>query len=209
MLYAIMYTSGTTGMPKGVPVTHNGVITTAHAVNQRAGPMKAMPGNICFSFLPTGHIYEHIYQVTILLCGATLAFYRGDVKALLQDMQAVKPTNLPMVPRLLNRVYYKVQSEVQKSPFKNFVFKLALKQKHKLLENCLNTTHTNFSIHEYSMVRDQRGAVLRFGVFSAGARQSHFSPGTRMLLRFGIVEVYGSTEASVVTCTLPYDFDGG
>ncbi|CAN7941110.1 unnamed protein product, partial [Ixodes hexagonus] len=207
MLYAIMYTSGTTGMPKGVPVTHNGVITTAHAVNQRAGPMKAMPGNICFSFLPTGHIYEHIYQVTILLCGATLAFYRGDVKALLQDMQAVKPTNLPMVPRLLNRVYYKVQSEVQKSPFKNFVFKLALKQKHKLLENA-TVTFLAWHSHVAALRRVFGGRATDVVSFpSVMASRGTYRPPKD--LKTKIVEVYGSTEASVVTCTLPYDFDGG
>lgn len=208
MLYAIVYTSGTTGMPKGVPLTHQGLITTAHAVNHQAGPMKPKPNHICFSFLPTGHIYEHIYQVTLLLCGATLGFYRGDVKALLQDMQEVKPTNLPMVPRLLNRVYYKVHSEVQKNPLKNFVFKLAVKQKRKLLKKGITTTDTIWDKFVFKKIRDQLGGNIRYCVTTSAPAAAEVLNFFRIVFGCLIVEVYGSTEVSVVTSTLPYDFDG-
>ncbi|KAG0426877.1 hypothetical protein HPB47_026059 [Ixodes persulcatus] len=146
--------------------------------------------------------------VTLLLCGATLGFYRGDVKALLQDMQEVKPTNLPMVPRLLNRVYYKVHSEVQKSPLKNFVFKLAVKQKRKLLKKGITTTDTIWDKLVFKKIRDQLGGNIRYSITTSAPAAAEVLNFFRIVFGCLIVEVYGSTEVSVVTSTLPYDFDG-
>lgn len=62
-------------------------------------------------------------------CGAKVGFYRGDIKLIVEDLQELKPTIMPTVPRLLNRVYDKVMSEVNKSFIKRLIFPFAMERK--------------------------------------------------------------------------------
>lgn len=209
MLYGLLYTSGTTGMPKGVPVTHKRLVKTANTINHLAGPMRAEPGHVCFCYLPTGHIYEHIYEVTTLMRGATLGFYRGNVQLLLDDMKALKPSNLPMVPRLLNRIYYKVHSEIHKSAIKTAVFNYAVNRKRKLLEKGIVTTDTVWDKYIFKKIREELGGSFQYGLTTSAPARAEVLEFFRCVFGCHLVEVYGSTEASVISSTLPYDFVGG
>ena len=64
--------------------------------------------DVHISYLPLPHLYERLCQQVIFLYGGQIGFFRGDVKLLLDDIQALKPTIFPGVPRLLNRIYDKV-----------------------------------------------------------------------------------------------------
>lgn len=108
-LLTICYTSGTTGDPKGVMVTHENIVAEA------AGVFSTFPEDLVLdenelhlSFLPLAHIFEQLIAVAILTVGGAVAFYRGDVLKLLDDLQFSKPTVFPAVPRLLNRVHDKI-----------------------------------------------------------------------------------------------------
>lgn len=63
------------------------------------------------------------------MAGASVGFFSGDIRRLTDDMKALKPTTMPAVPRLLNRVYDKVQSEISGSMLKRALFSLALSSK--------------------------------------------------------------------------------
>ena len=64
--------------------------------------------DVYISYLPLAHMMERVCQATMLMNGAKIGFYRGDVKLLIEDIQALQPTIFVSVPRLLNRVYDKV-----------------------------------------------------------------------------------------------------
>ena len=64
--------------------------------------------DVHISYLPLPHLYERIFSQIMYLYGGRVGFFRGDVKLLLDDMQTLKPTIFPAVPRLLNRIYDKV-----------------------------------------------------------------------------------------------------
>ena len=64
--------------------------------------------DVHISYLPLAHMMERICQAMVFMNGGKIGFYRGDVKLLIEDIQALKPTMFVSVPRLLNRVYDKV-----------------------------------------------------------------------------------------------------
>lgn len=63
------------------------------------------------------------------LLGASVGFYSGDIRRLSDDMKALRPTVTPAVPRLLNRIYDKVQSEISGSCIKKMLFNMAVSAK--------------------------------------------------------------------------------
>ncbi|MCK2242002.1 AMP-dependent synthetase/ligase [Crossiella sp. S99.2] len=106
-LNTIIYTSGTTGPPKGCLLTER----NWHAALNAIGPLvRVGPGDVMFLYLPQAHMFARIVQFLTLAHGATLGFYRGDIRQLLPDLAALRPTILPSVPRLFEKVHTTVQA---------------------------------------------------------------------------------------------------
>lgn len=105
-LATIVYTSGTTGRPKGVMLSHRNILSNAEAV------LKLVPGyreDIYLSFLPLSHSFERTVGYYLpMMTGSTVAFARS-VQDLPQDLLAIRPTMLVSVPRIYERVYAKLQ----------------------------------------------------------------------------------------------------
>ena len=106
----LCYTSGTTGNPKGVMLSHTNLISNAAAMEH--GLDQGL-GDIHISYLPLAHIYERVIVYTCLHTGAAVGFFRGDVLGLLDDMAALRPTIFASVPRLLNRIHDKVADGIR------------------------------------------------------------------------------------------------
>ena len=110
-LATFCYTSGTTGLPKGAMISHQNFISTLAGINAVNELMTAHTYDRHLSYLPLAHIYERVVQSNILTSGASVAFYRGDPQYLIEDLQVCRPTILPVVPRVLNKIYDKVRRE--------------------------------------------------------------------------------------------------
>jgi long-chain acyl-CoA synthetase len=99
--YTFVYTSGTTGPPKGCVLTHG---------NCRAN-MDQVEGVIDFSesvfyvFLPLAHVLTRVVQMVAIDVGGTLAYWRGDPKLIVEDVAETNPTHLPSVPRIFEKIY--------------------------------------------------------------------------------------------------------
>ena len=98
----IVYTSGTTGPPKGCIVTHANLIQTARMYEQQ---IDLGPGSMVFMFLPLAHSLARVTQMVVLDVGGTIAFWRGEANALLEDVQSLRVTHLPTVPRMLEKIH--------------------------------------------------------------------------------------------------------
>ncbi|UPJ63111.1 AMP-dependent synthetase/ligase [Bradyrhizobium sp. 191] len=101
-LAAIVYTSGTTGRPKGVMLSHGNIVANVKAVAQR---IAAVPNDVFLSFLPLSHTFErtggYYYPIAVGACVA----YARSVPQLAEDLKMVRPTVLVSVPRIYERVY--------------------------------------------------------------------------------------------------------
>lgn len=119
----ICYTSGTTGTPKGVLLTHANMIANSAATCQI---VRLQVNDVAISYLPMAHIYERVNSVTLIHYGCAVGFYKGDVMQLLDDIVELKPTLFSSVPRLWNRIYDRIQAQLAESSFvKRMLFQAA------------------------------------------------------------------------------------
>jgi long-chain acyl-CoA synthetase len=121
-LAALVYTSGTTGKPKGVMLTHANVISNVNAVLATVAPRM---DDVFLSFLPLSHAFERTAGYYLpMAVGGCVAFARS-VALLAQDLQTVRPTILISVPRIFERVYGKLQALLANDALKSRLFVLA------------------------------------------------------------------------------------
>jgi len=102
----IVYTSGTTGIPKGAVLTHDNLTFTAQSV---AGSVVYDKGDHVFLFLPLAHVFARTCAYTSILAGSTTTFNR-NMDTLVDDLKASRPHWFASVPRIYEKVYSKVIS---------------------------------------------------------------------------------------------------
>jgi len=100
--YTIIYTSGTTGPPKGCVLSH-GNYRDVVTMCERDAIVQA--GDVAYLFLPLAHSFALLIQLTTLDLGATLAYFGGDPKQIVPELSEVKPSYLPSVPRIFEKLY--------------------------------------------------------------------------------------------------------
>jgi long-chain acyl-CoA synthetase len=120
----IVYTSGTTGPPKGCLTTHANLMRTARMYEQQ---VDLGPGSVVFMFLPLAHSLARVTQLVVLDVGGTIAYWRGNPKELLDDLASTRPTHVPAVPRVFEKVYATAVGRVEEAGrIKRAMFRWAL-----------------------------------------------------------------------------------
>ncbi|BEU96665.1 long-chain fatty acid--CoA ligase [Acidovorax sp. DW039] len=114
-LAAIVYTSGTTGKPKGVMLTHHNVLSDVKAVMQRISPTTA---DVFLSFLPLSHTFERTGGYYLPIAAGSCVVYARSVPLLAEDLKSVRPTVLVSVPRIYERIHAKLLEKLARSPWK-------------------------------------------------------------------------------------------
>jgi long-chain acyl-CoA synthetase len=100
--YTIIYTSGTTGPPKGVVLTHRNAMSVCEMVQELAF---IQPGETTYLFLPLAHAFALTAQLASYDLGTTIVYYGGDTRLILPELIETRPTYLPSVPRIFEKLY--------------------------------------------------------------------------------------------------------
>ncbi len=122
-LAAIVYTSGTTGKPKGVMLTHGNVMADVKAVLQRVTPTV---DDVFLSFLPLSHTFERTAGYYLPMAAGCCVAYARSVAQLSEDLRTVRPTVLVSVPRIYERVHAKVLESLAPSRLRTQLFEAAV-----------------------------------------------------------------------------------
>jgi long-chain acyl-CoA synthetase len=122
-LAAIVYTSGTTGKPKGVMLTHRNIISNIKAVLAR---VDVRASDVFLSFLPLSHTFERTIGYYLPLAAGGCVVYARSPALIAEDLKTARPTVLVSVPRIYERFYAKLQEKLgQSSGFKQSLFRAA------------------------------------------------------------------------------------
>ncbi|HAW45068.1 MAG TPA: long-chain fatty acid--CoA ligase, partial [Sutterella sp.] len=121
---SIVYTSGTTGKPKGVVLTHENVVSNVLSTLRH---VTAEPGDVFLSFLPVSHTFERMAGYYLPLgMGCTVVFNRS-IQLLAEDFRIVRPNVIISVPRIYERIFAKVQTKLSRaSGLTRFLFNWAV-----------------------------------------------------------------------------------
>ncbi|MEA1888954.1 MAG: AMP-dependent synthetase/ligase [Pseudomonadota bacterium] len=204
-LASLVYTSGTTGRPKGVMLSHYNMIWDAWAGLQH---IKVYPDDVALSFLPLSHTLERTigYYLT-MMAGATVAFNRS-IPELGEDMKSIRPTIMISVPRIFDRIYMRIQDGLKEKPAPlRWLFKAGVAIGWTRFERLQGRSQSFwwkpfwplFEKLFASRIRNAFGGRLRFAI-SGGAPLSY--PIAKVFIAFGIniQQGYGLTETSPVIC---------
>ena len=215
-LASLVYTSGTTGKPKGVMLTHSNIKSNVDHSQLRFGPRENQPksptldsSTRILSFLPLSHILERMAGHFLMLqSGATIA-YAESADSLKEDFLKVRPTAGASVPRVYEKMYAAMREQASSSPVKLKIFNWAVNIAQQKSTNTSNNLSLRFKskiadILVFSKVKKALGGNIQFMISGGGK----LSPDLCALYHGAgilVLEGYGLTETSPVISVNPPD----
>lgn len=197
-ILTVCYTSGTTGPPKGAILTHANLVAdiSAYRWTMHQAGFELTTDDVHLSFLPLAHMYERMNHLNLFVSGGRIGYYSGDVKQLLEDCKELKPTIFTPVPRLLNRIYDKIMSEVSKSKLKKWIFQMALKSKENDLKRQIISKNTIWDHLVLRKIQSLLGGHVRYMPCGSAPLSAQVTTFIRCIMGCHLTEGYGQTECT-------------
>ncbi|XP_061757501.1 long-chain-fatty-acid--CoA ligase 1-like [Nerophis ophidion] len=206
----ICFTSGTTGNPKGALLTHANIVSNCSAfikLTQVNCPLG--PGDVHVSFLPLAHMFERVVQGVMIVQGARIGYFQGDIRLLMDDLSTLKPTVFPVVPRLLNRMYDKIFGQAN-TPLKRWFLDFAFRKKEAEMSKGIMRRNSIWDRLVFKKVQATVGGRVRLMITGAAPISPDVLTFLRAALGCQFYEGYGQTECTAgCTMTMPGDWTAG
>ncbi len=212
---SIVYTSGTTGLYKGVMLTHDNIIFTSQIINKF---MPVQETDETLLFLPMAHIFARLDMYTTIFSNITLSFCRS-IETVVDDLQIIRPHWFPSVPRVFEKIFIRIRDGVEeKGGVVKLLFNRALKTGYRVsrlqLENkkippLLALRYRVAMKLVFKKIHEALGGRVRFCVSGAAPMNPEV---TRFFHAAGLIilEGYGMTEnTSFTNCTTVDDIKFG
>uniref|UniRef100_A0A8C1MHB1 Long-chain-fatty-acid--CoA ligase n=1 Tax=Cyprinus carpio TaxID=7962 RepID=A0A8C1MHB1_CYPCA len=227
-LSIVCFTSGTTGNPKGVMLTHGNIIADFGGFLKVTDVIFPNQDDVLISFLPLAHMFERLIEVrhcitffymfdihvsvlpAVVIChGGRIGFFQGDIRLLSDDMKALQPTIFPVVPRLLNRMYDKIFSQAN-TPLKRWLLNFAAKRKGLEVKRGVIRCNSVWDKIFFHKIQASLGGRLRMIITGAAPASPAVLDFLRAALGCQVYEAYGQTECTAgCTYTTPGDWTAG
>lgn len=202
-LATIVYTSGTTGRPKGVMLSHRNILSNAAACLKT---MEVTTQDLMLSFLPLSHTFERTVGYYLSIMSGTPVAYARSVQSLGEDLQQVRPTLLITVPRIFERVHAALRQKLCESPApRRKLFELAVEVGYARFEHAqgrgelhpMNFLWPVLKRLVADKVLERLGGRVRAAICGGAALSPDIS---RVFIGLGlpVLQGYGLTEASPV-----------
>uniref|UniRef100_A0A8C7VI93 Long-chain-fatty-acid--CoA ligase n=1 Tax=Oncorhynchus mykiss TaxID=8022 RepID=A0A8C7VI93_ONCMY len=211
-LALICFTSGTTGNPKGGMLTHGNVIANCAAfikITENIFDTCTWQLTDTLPFrLPPPHTTS-VRQGVILVHGARIGYFQGDIRLLMDDLKTLQPTVFPVVPRLLNRMFDKIFGQAN-TPLKRWLLVFASRRKHAEMMNGVVRKDSLWDKLIFQKVQNSLGGRVRLMITGAAPVSPTVLTFLRAALGCQFYEGYGQTECTAgCTMSVPGDWTAG
>lgn len=204
----IMYTSGTTGEPKGVLLTHENITDVIAGVDHLLDSLgeKMTQEDVYFSFLPLAHIFDRIIEEYSVRSGAAIGFWQGDVKRVVEDVGVLRPTIFAGVPRVYDRIYSGALQKVNAGGFlRKKIFDIGFQYKLSRMLKGLKQDKASpfFDSLVFSKIKQGLGGRVRIILSGAAPLARHVeeflrvATGSLALQGYGLTETCGASFVSI------------
>ncbi|PSS03947.1 Long chain acyl-CoA synthetase [Actinidia chinensis var. chinensis] len=195
----IMYTSGTTGDPKGVMISNESILSIISGVNHSLESMndEFRARDVYLSYLPLAHIFDRVLEELLISTGASIGFWQGDIKLLIEDIKELKPTVLCAVPRVLDRIYAGVIEKTSSSGLiKQALFNIAYSYKLRYMNKGYKQVEAAPILDRivFSKVKESLGGNVRLILSGAAPLATNVETFLRVVSCAHVLQGYGLTE---------------
>uniref|UniRef100_A0A8B9MYH8 Arachidonate--CoA ligase n=1 Tax=Accipiter nisus TaxID=211598 RepID=A0A8B9MYH8_9AVES len=190
----------------GAMITHQNIVSNASAfVKTTEKTFMPSSDDVLISFLPLAHMFERIVECVVLCHGARIGFFQGDIRLLMDDLKTLQPTVFPVVPRLLNRMFDKVNTSL-----KRWMLDFASKRKEAELRSGIVRNNSFWDKVIFRKIQASLGGKVRLMVTGAAPVSASVLTFLRTALGCQFYEGYGQTECTAgCSLSLPGDWTAG
>ncbi|CAN6444439.1 unnamed protein product [Victoria cruziana] len=209
----IMYTSGTTGDPKGVLLSNKSIVALISGVERllKCVNEELTHRDVYLSYLPLAHIFDRVIEELFIWKGASIGFWRGDVKLLVEDIGELKPTIFCGVPRVLDRIYSGLMTKISSGGLlRRTIFNIAHSYKYNSMRKGFKHEEAAplFDAIVFSKVRHGLGGRVRLILSGAAPLSTHVEAFLRVVSCAHVLQGYGLTETCAGTfVSLPNELE--
>lgn len=188
------YTSGTTGKPKGAMISHKNLVCSLAGV-ETVIPFEQIGKIIHISYLPLAHVFERLLLTFVAFHDGKYGLFNGDVRKIKEDLQILKPTIFPSVPRLFNKFFDKMQAGMRDlSGCKASLAHKAVTTKLNNLEKSGSYKSFLYDALVFKKMKNALGGDVKFMVTASAPISDEVKKFLKIAMSCPFTEGYGQTE---------------